>query len=55
MFLNKVTQGQRSVARKFRILRTSVWNILKSKNIKPYHKVREQALEPNHKATWVHY
>ena len=55
MFLNKVTQGQRSVARKFRILRTSVWNILKSKNIKPYLKVREQALEPNHKATWVHY
>ena len=55
MFLNKATQGQRSVARKFRILRTSVWNILKSKNIKPYHKVREQALEPNHKATWVHY
>ena len=55
MFLNKATRGQRSVARKFGILRTSVWNILKTKNIKPYHKVREQALEPHHKAARVRY
>ena len=43
-FLNKETPGQRSVAEMFNISRTSVRNILKTKNIKPYHKVREQAL-----------
>ena len=48
-FLNKETPGQRSVAEMFNISRTSVMNILKTKNIKPYHKVREQALKPEHK------
>ena len=48
-FLNKETPGQRSVAKMFNISRTSVMNILKTKNIKPYHKVREQAPKPEHK------
>ena len=55
MFLNKETPGQRGVAKKFGISKTSVHNILKRKGIKSYHKVREQALQDRHKAAQVQF